>query len=491
MTTSRGRTVGASQSDIYCAGFITKDSIPDSIYVQGNLYTPNATRLSDRDTIFLHGRGLKEGDQYEILREIKSPDNTELYKGQRAAIGSAGRPYAELGRVKVVSLRGDVAIAEVQFSCDAMTLGDIAIPFQQKPPVAFRPKAQFDRFAPPNGKLTARIVMAKDFDYVVANGQKVYLNAGSSQGVNVGDYFRAVRTYESTYKDPVDSLSFKASITEDTQKHPPSMGSEVPFSHRGGAMRISDLPRRSLGEMVVLGVTPSSSTAMITFALEEIQVGDMVEMEEPLPPAPPAPPAPPPQPPTISCMASPVSVRPGQNASVNCEASSPDNRPLSFSFTTDRGRVTANANIARLDTTDLPSGPVTVTGTVTDDRNLSASSTAAVTVEAPPPPPTASKLNELQFRAGSARVDNAAKAVLDDVALRLQQDPQASAMVVGFADSDTPAGKRLAADRANNVKTYLSKSKGIDPGRVQVRSGANHGNKAEIWFIPAGANIPQ
>ena len=52
----------------------------------------------------------------------------------------------------------------------------------------------------------------------------MYLNVGANQGVKPGDYFRAVRTYEADLHDPVDSLSFKASISEDTQRtRPPSI----------------------------------------------------------------------------------------------------------------------------------------------------------------------------------------------------------------------------------------------------------------------------
>jgi hypothetical protein len=39
------------------------------------------------------------------------------------------------------------------------------------------------------------------------------------------------------------------------------------------------LPLRNLGEMIVLSVTPTSSTAMITNSLESIEVGDWVELE--------------------------------------------------------------------------------------------------------------------------------------------------------------------------------------------------------------------
>ena len=59
--------------------------------------------------------------------------------------------------------------------------------------------------------------MGKDFDSQLATGHKLYINVGSNQGVKIGDFFRAVRGYDADLNDPVDSLSFKAAIAEDTQ----------------------------------------------------------------------------------------------------------------------------------------------------------------------------------------------------------------------------------------------------------------------------------
>ena len=42
---------------------------------------------------------------------------------------------------------------------------------------------------------------------------------------------------------------------------------------------MADLPRRAVGEVVILSVTPSSSTGMVTFALEDVRIGDDVELE--------------------------------------------------------------------------------------------------------------------------------------------------------------------------------------------------------------------
>ncbi len=65
--------------------------------------------------------------------------------------------------------------------------------------------------------------MGKDFDSQLGTGHKIYINVGANQGVKIGDYFRAVRSYDADLNDPVDSLSFKAAIAEDTQKKTPSV----------------------------------------------------------------------------------------------------------------------------------------------------------------------------------------------------------------------------------------------------------------------------
>ena len=116
----------------------------------------------------------------------------------------------------MVDTRSHSAIAQVEFSCDPINPGDVAVPFVEKPPVAFRVPGHFDRFAPANGKLSGRIVLGKDFDGLLGTGMKLYMNMGSNQGVKVGDYFRVVRSYTATLQDPVDSLSFK---TRDFRRH--------------------------------------------------------------------------------------------------------------------------------------------------------------------------------------------------------------------------------------------------------------------------------
>ena len=122
--------------------------------------------------------------------------------------------------------------------------------------------------------------MAKDFDAEIGPGVKVYMNVGSNQGVKPGDYFRAVRPYEADHHDPVDSLSFKASTNEDTQLKQAVIDPNF-FTKTGGpVIHVRDLPRRAVGEIVVISTTPTTATGMVVFAMESVHLGDQVELDQ-------------------------------------------------------------------------------------------------------------------------------------------------------------------------------------------------------------------
>lgn len=266
--------------DLNCAGFLSKQTVPDSTFVAGGLNSPHETKFVSGEVVYLSGEHYKDGDKLTFVRALRDPNRYEFFNGQRKLIATTGQPYAELAQGHVVDTRQGMAVAELDFACEAVVPGDLAVPFIQHSPISYSEPQHFEVFAPPSGKLTGRIVMAKDFDGVLATGQKVYLTVGSDQGVKVGDYFRVVRSYEDDLKDPVDSLSFKAAVLEDTQKNPPSIGHQwMGWGKRGPSIQVKDMPVRSLGELIVLSTTPTSATGMITFALEEMHVGDTVELE--------------------------------------------------------------------------------------------------------------------------------------------------------------------------------------------------------------------
>jgi hypothetical protein len=205
---------------------------------------------------------------------------------------------------------------------------------------------------------------------------------------------------------------------------------------------------------------------------------------------------PPKNPPQISCSASPSTVQTGTPATITCSCTSPDNVPVTVGgWTASGGSISGSGNSATLNTTGASSGPISISATCTDSRGLTASSSSSVTVEnPPPPPPQATKVNECAYPNAKKpwRVDNTCKAELDDVALKLQQDPDAKLVVVGNAEP-TEKRKNLAAERALNVKAYISggeAKQNIDASRIEARTGNAGTGTTEQWIVPAGATFP-
>ncbi len=210
---------------------------------------------------------------------------------------------------------------------------------------------------------------------------------------------------------------------------------------------------------------------------------------------------PPKNPPQLSCSASPSMVQAGTPATISCTCTSPDNVPVTVGgWTSSGGSISGSGSSATLNTTGASSGPITISATCTDSRGLTASTSTSVTVEnPPPPPPQASKVNECTYPNEKKpwRVDNTCKAALDDVALKLQQDPDAKLVVVGNADDKEIAKskhKNLAAERAVDVKFYISggeAKQNIDPSRIETRTGNAGTATSEQWIVPAGATFPE
>ncbi|MCU1225408.1 MAG: hypothetical protein JWQ42_3501 [Edaphobacter sp.] len=200
------------------------------------------------------------------------------------------------------------------------------------------------------------------------------------------------------------------------------------------------------------------------------------------------------EPPTVSCSANPSTVAPGDSATITANGASPQNRPLTYSYSSTAGSVTGSTSTATLNTTGAAPGTITVTANVVDDKGQSASCTTTVTVVAPPPPPapTTSTLCSINFERDKrrpARVDNEAKACLDDVALNLQRSSDAKLAIVGNASSSEKAGSKLAAARAVNTKAYLVSEKGVDASRISVYTGSQDGKTAASTLIPTGATL--
>jgi outer membrane protein OmpA-like peptidoglycan-associated protein len=200
------------------------------------------------------------------------------------------------------------------------------------------------------------------------------------------------------------------------------------------------------------------------------------------------------RPPTVTVTADRPSVLVGERVGFRANCTDPDNDPLTYTWSTNGGQIVGNGAAIQLDTTGVMPGTYTVTVRCEDGRGGAADASASVQVQAPPPPPMASKLSQCDFRAlNSARIDNVCKRVLDDVALRLQNDPRATVVIVGFADPRERRPDTLAGTRATNAVDYLAMDRGVDRARTSTRTGAGQAGAGaanrhiDIIWVPAGA----
>lgn len=200
------------------------------------------------------------------------------------------------------------------------------------------------------------------------------------------------------------------------------------------------------------------------------------------------------EPPTISCAADPAELKAGETTTITASAVSPQNRPLTYSYSSSAGSISGTGTAATLTATDAPPGPITVTCNVTDDLGHTGMAETTVTVATPPEAvkPTATELCSEHFDRDArrpARVDNEAKACLDDVALDMQKNSDAKLAIVGNAASKEKNAKKLASERAVNTKAYLVGEKGIDASRIIMYSGSQDSKSVNMTLVPEGATL--
>jgi hypothetical protein len=222
------------------------------------------------------------------------------------------------------------------------------------------------------------------------------------------------------------------------------------------------------------------------------------EIYVPPPPPPPPPPAPPAvqnRPPTVSLDADKTNAISCDTIRLRANASDPDGDSLTYAWTTSAGNIVGQGPEVTLDPGCLPAGTdVMATVTVDDGHGHTAQASRHVMIEAKPKPQTVTR-SVGPFPSvrvgGGTRLNNIDKSVLDDMATRLRQDPGSRLLIVGHAEQGERNADVLSRRRAEAVKAYIVKERGIDASRIVTRgAGAGGGRRADLTFVPDGADMP-
>jgi hypothetical protein len=198
------------------------------------------------------------------------------------------------------------------------------------------------------------------------------------------------------------------------------------------------------------------------------------------------------EPPTLTCSATPSTANSGTVIDISTVGTSPQNRPLTYSYSASAGQITSEGPTAKLSTAGLGATTVTVTCNVVDDLGQTAQANTQVTLTTPVAPvvPQTQELCHMSFerdRRRADRVDNEAKGCLDDIALTMEQQGTARLVMVG--NSSANERPEAGAERALNARDYLVREKGIDQNRIDVRTGHMPGRFVTDILVPPGATF--
>lgn len=243
----------ATASEFNCTGFLAPHRISKDLYVldgADNDLHDSMRQFAPGAVVYLRsrrGETLAVGAEYALVRRAGEHFHTPWYPWQRWKMRALGVPYQDIGRVKVVRITTQGALAEVIFACGPISRNDIALPYQPFPAPRYIPTAELDRFAPPNGKLTGNIAAAALNPGALATGNIAYLNLGETSGARAGQRYRIFRI--STERTGGEWAAFP------------------------------ETPRETVGELIVLYVLPRSAVAIVVSSVREIFPGDGIELE--------------------------------------------------------------------------------------------------------------------------------------------------------------------------------------------------------------------
>ena len=289
----------AGKSTLFCAGYIRYQKFQQMPEIVGAQEEQEQRTFADGDVVYLNAgsqQGIKEGQTFQIIRPRGTVKGVHKQK-----VGFLGIYVQDIGQLQVFKVRENTSIAQITFTCDAALFGDLLAPIPDRESPQQRAEGSLDVYADPTGKQTGRLIMARDNREMVARNDVVYIDLGGEDQIKRGDYLTIYRPMGTGNLTRVDNeemarnratgfqgdryrgggFSNEASRAKDSTafvnskgryRHRPITSKEVK-DHR------PQMPRKIIGELVVIDVQQRTATAIITRVASEVHTGDWVEIQ--------------------------------------------------------------------------------------------------------------------------------------------------------------------------------------------------------------------
>jgi len=279
----------AGGNNLYCAGFIQRAPIDTSQSIIGAVEEQEQFMFTEKNYVYISAgadKGVKVGDMMTIVRPRGQVKSAWTRKDDLGWYGE------EVGAVEVVSVKDKVSVVRVKKSCDNILLGDLVQPMGVREAPSYHQRPAMDLFPDPSGKAVGRLLWARDNGDLITRDFIVYIDLGSEDNVQVGDYLTVFRPLgkgnpwsgewgeSASARDEFDSFEYRGSRFSNlaARKSGEKAGGKVVTSGRAKNGR-PDFLRKVVGEMVILNVKERTATAVITRSAQEIHPGDWVEVQ--------------------------------------------------------------------------------------------------------------------------------------------------------------------------------------------------------------------
>jgi hypothetical protein len=254
----------ADYTDMLCSGYILPEEWESDIYFyaaeedQKVLFGPG-------DILYINqglANDVQPGDKFYVVHQenkVKHPVTGDLvgYYVRKTAVA------------QVIAAQEETATVELLGGgCEGVHLGYDLIRYSELTSPKRR-ETGLERYGvEDNGNISGYVVFAQPDKDTVGEGDIVYIDLGMADGVEKGDYLMIYR------ERLTDQKPNEAGLPRIRYKHK----SSVPAYDTRALPRGKEMPRKMLGEMVILASNHHTATAKVMYSWREIYLGDQVQL---------------------------------------------------------------------------------------------------------------------------------------------------------------------------------------------------------------------
>lgn len=290
---SRASNPIAVGDKVVFAGFISENQISNDVRIVGAEDEAFQQFLYRGERVYMN-KGASKGAQVGELYSVIRPQGAFYHPFKNAYVrfpsferrgDKLGFFNDEVGVARVIAVQSNTATLELVETYSLVRVGDVLQPYQKRGLPEQRAFKTLDPLAPPTGKTTGQIVLARTGREHLTSSDVVFIDLGDKAGVKIGDYFTIFRGQGSeninNFRDDettpkrIENGSDRFRGGTYSILYPAKQKEQIDKEYPGKV-----LPRTIVGELVVTRVEGTTAVAVITRTQGgEVLLGDQIELQ--------------------------------------------------------------------------------------------------------------------------------------------------------------------------------------------------------------------